>query len=35
MMYGTMKPGMGSKKMAPKKDMKKADKPMKKAKKKK
>jgi len=35
MMYGKMKPGMADKKMAPKKDMKTANKPMKKAKKKK
>lgn len=27
-MYGKMKPGMADKKMAPKKSMKKADKPM-------
>ena len=35
MMYGKMKPGMADKKMVPKKNMKKASKPMKKAKKKK
>lgn len=32
MMYGKMKPGMASKKMAPKKSMKKTDKPMAKSK---